>query len=308
MARKKLEEMNLLDNFLFGSLVTHPEFGVPFTQMLLRIIFSRDFDSLSVFPQKVFYGSDSDAHGTRLDVYIEENVVDGQIMEQASVYDVEPDQKSGEEDIRSLPRRVRFYHAKIDSKCLRAGEAYEKLKNVIVIMITPFDPFGMKRMVYTIKNQCIEAPEMQYEDGARTLFLYTKGTEGHYTQALQELLRYMEQSISPNVVNKDLKELHSMVEAVRQDAEVTVQYMRMMEDEERLLKQGRKEGREEGRDLQLISQIIQKLKKGKSVQEIVDDLEEELSVIEMICHIARDFEPDYACEQIYEQMRKRQQQ
>lgn len=147
---------------------------------------------------------------------------------------------------------------------------------------------------------------MEYEDGARTLFLYTKGTEGNYTKALQELLCYMEQSISKNVVNEDLKELHGMVEAVRQDAEVTVQYMRMMEDEERLLKQGRKEGREEGRDLKLISQIVRKLKKGKSVQKIADDLEEELSVVEMVCNIARDFEPDYVCEKIYERIKERQ--
>ena len=71
MARKKLEELNLLDNFLFGSLVTHPELGKRFIRELLQIIFGRQFVKLIVVPQKVYYGTGTDMHGVRLDVYLE---------------------------------------------------------------------------------------------------------------------------------------------------------------------------------------------------------------------------------------------
>lgn len=53
MVRKKLEEMNLIDNFLFGSMVTDPEFGEIFSRILLKNIFGRDFGRLVVMPQLI---------------------------------------------------------------------------------------------------------------------------------------------------------------------------------------------------------------------------------------------------------------
>ena len=129
-------------------------------------------------------------------------------------------------------------HAKIDTRSLRAGESYKNLKNVIIIMIVPFDPFGLDRMVYTIKSGCMEEPDMPYEDGARTLFLYTKGTKGNPSRELQELLKYMEYTNAQNATNHDLQEIHRMIETVKYDAGVTGDYMRLMEDEEVLLERG----------------------------------------------------------------------
>ena len=40
-------------------------------------------------------------------------------------------------------------------------------------------------MVYTIKNSCIEVPELEYEDGAQTIFLYTRGREGNPPEELK---------------------------------------------------------------------------------------------------------------------------
>lgn len=88
---------------------------------------------------------------------------------------MEPDQKRMSP--AEISRRTRYYHALMDRECLESGEEYERLKNVIVIFILSDDPFGMRRMVYTICNMCREVPELPYDDGARTLFLYTKGTE-----------------------------------------------------------------------------------------------------------------------------------
>ena len=242
MKRKALSEMNLMDNFLFGSVVTYPGIGEEFSRRLLKIIFGRDFGKLHITPQKVYYGNDTGLHGTRLDVYIEEDeeaLVSGDV---ATVYDVEPEKNNSDTSVKALPKRVRFYHAKIDTRSLRAGETYKNLKNVIIIMIVPFDPFGMDRMVYTIKSGCMEEPDMPYEDGARTLFLYTKGTKGNPSRELKELLCYMEYTSAQNAINHDLQEIHRMIENVKYDIGVTGDYMRLMEDEEYLRECGIREG------------------------------------------------------------------
>lgn len=192
MARRKLAELNLLDDFLFGTMMNYPGVGEEFGRKLLEIIFQKEFGKLTVVSQKMYYGSDTDLHGARLDVYLEEGDDAAEIRDQVSIYDVEPDQDSRAEQIRSLPRRVRFYHAKIDAGSLKSGESYKNLKNVIVIMIMPFDPLEMNRMVYTVRSKCEEEPDLDYDDGARTLFLYTKGTQGNPPEELRQLLHYME--------------------------------------------------------------------------------------------------------------------
>lgn len=227
--KKKLAEMNLLDDFLFGSVVTYPEIGERFVKILLKTIFGREFKRLSVTAQKVFYGADTNRHGARLDVYLEPEEGEG-LEERAAVYDVEPDQRDNASDIRALPRRMRFYHGKIAARNLNSGADYNKLKDVVVIMIMPYDPFGQDRMVYTVKNKCVEEPGMVYEDGASTLFLYTKGTKGVPDNALKQLLHYMEDSTYENAVNEELREIHRMVEHVKRDPEVGGMRIQLVED------------------------------------------------------------------------------
>ena len=229
--KKKLEEMNLLDDFLFGSVVTYPEIGKKVVKSLLKIIFGREFKRLSVTAQKVYYGADFDLHGARLDVYMEPE--EGS-EEQACVYDIEPDRREKAADRRMLPRRMRFYHGKIAARSLNSGADYDKLKNVMIIMIMPYDPFGLNRMAYTVKNRCVEVPEMEYEDGAGTLFLYTKGTEGIPNEAVRQLLHYMEESTRENAVNEELREIHRMVETVKKDPEVAGMRIQLVDDVLRL--------------------------------------------------------------------------
>ncbi len=240
MQKRTLKELNLLDDFLFGSMVTYPGIGEEFSRELLRIIFQKDFGKLIVVPQKVYYGSDTDKHGTRLDVYLEEDVSGLPYLSTTTIYDVEPDQNDDTESIFALPRRVRFYHAKIDGRSLKSGESYRVLKNVIIIMIMPYDPFQLDRMVYTIQNRCIEEPDMPYDDGATTLFLYTKGTKGNPSMELQQLLHYMEHTQDSYATNEDLKKIQQMVDIVKQDEEVSLEYMKIFEREEMLINQGRK--------------------------------------------------------------------
>ena len=127
MPTRKLEELNLLDDFLFGTMVTYPVIGEKFVRELLQTIFDREFGKLTMVPQKVYYGSNTDKHGARLDVYVEKETEE----ETDAAYDVEPDQNNGEEEVKALPRRVRFYHAKIDAQSLKSGTDYGTLKREI---------------------------------------------------------------------------------------------------------------------------------------------------------------------------------
>lgn len=245
MARRTLQELNLLDDFLFGTKVTHPEIGEQFIRELLRTIFHKEFGKLNIIPQKCYYGSNTDTHGARLDVYLEERA-DG-LPDGATVYDIEPDKNDNTQNLSALPKRTRFYHAKIDAASLKSGENYRSLKNVIVIMITPYDPFGLNRMVYTIQNGCTEVPGMSYDDGARTLYLYTRGTEGNPPKELAELLHYMEHTTKENARNKTLRSIQKMVTKIKEDGEVSLEYMKIFEREEMLINQGFRRGQAQER-------------------------------------------------------------
>ena len=241
MAKRKLEDLNLLDDFLFGSMVTHPEVGEKFVRESLKTIFGKDFGKLTVVPQKVYYGIDTDKHGARLDVYLEESPLEN-TGDVAAVYDMEPDKNDDNNAVKTLPRRVRFYHAVIDGNSLNSGESYKQLKDVFVILITPYDPLNGQRMIYTIRNMCQEMPSLPYEDGAQTIFLYTKGTEGDPPKELRELLYYMENTTEENAINDSLKRIHQMVMLVKHDKEVKLSFMKIFEREEMLIKQGQEQG------------------------------------------------------------------
>ena len=236
---KTLEELNLVDDFLVNSLTSHKIYGEESSRYILECILHRKIGKLTVVPQRFWIGENPEYHGVRLDVYLDE--------EDGEIFDIEPDQNDGKADMESLPRRVRFYHAKIDAGNLAAGEEYSKLRNVIVIFITTYDPFGRGRMVYTVKSGCVEEPDMPYEDGAKTLFLYTKGTKGNAPEELCQLLRYMEDSSEDNAKSEGLKALHRMVTAVKRDGEVGFAYMKSFEREQRIKAAGKVEGIELGK-------------------------------------------------------------
>ncbi|MBD5474451.1 MAG: hypothetical protein HDR17_00440 [Lachnospiraceae bacterium] len=244
--KKKLEELNLLDDFLFGTLISHPVYGEHFAEILIKTILNRDVKIIKVVPQMNYYGQDTDRHGARLDVYIEEEdgVVQGDVQ-LSSIYDIEPDQNEDRISKESLPRRVRFYRSTIDVRNLQSGADYDRLKNVIIIMLLPYDPFGYGRMMYTVRNKCIEEPEMTYEDGALNLFLYTKGKIGAISQELKELLQYLESTTWNNAVNEPLREVQSMVDKVKYDKEVSISYMKSYERDWMMRNEGRTEERVE---------------------------------------------------------------
>lgn len=155
-----------------------------------------------------------------------------------------------------------------------------------------------------ISSKCEEIPDLPYDDGAKTLFLYTKGIEGNPPEELKKLLRYMEHSSAENADTLDLRELHEMVTEVKRDRKVGLTYMKAYEFEQRLLRQGEKMGLEKGEEKKLLSQVIAKVKKGMDVPEIADALEEDEQTISRLVQIVNRYAPEYNPEKILEEVLK----
>ncbi len=221
---KSLEELNLIDNFLFSLVMSHEVYGRRTAQIMLSTIIGRDVKIRKLHAEKMILPPDPGLHGIRLDAYVEEDRAD---IENGEVFDIEPDTKVREK--KMLPKRARYYHSRMDGKILEAGKMYNGLPNTWVIFITSFDPFSKGRMVYTIRNRCIEIPEMEYDDGSITLFLNIKGESGKISQDLKELLAYIRETSAEKAVNPKLREIQEGIEFIKADPAVKEAYMTLGE-------------------------------------------------------------------------------
>lgn len=73
--------------------------------------------------------------------------------------------------------------------------------------------------------------------------------------------------------------------------------MRILAEQAR--EDGFEEGREEGEESHLVEQICKKLRRGKNVEQISDEVEEDIVRVKMICDIAEKFAPDYDHEEVF---------
>ncbi len=230
---RRLEDLNLIDNFLFQQVLIHED-GEEFARILLSTILNKPIRKVKITPQKNILGIDTNKHGICLDVYIEavsetdltnlsdpknQDLSDAEII--PDIYDIEPNNTYERE---SLPKRTRYYHGLIDTQLLSVGTSYSKLPNMFIIMILPYDPFGKNRMVYTIRNGCIEDTSVSYNDGATKIFLYTKGTEGNPSQSLKNMLKYIQESTKENVTSDEVAKVQRFVDKVKLRREVGVNY------------------------------------------------------------------------------------
>lgn len=60
------------------------------------------------------------------------------------------------------------------------------------------------------------------------------------------MLHYMEHTTEENAKNESLRSIHRMVQIVKQDGEVSLEYMKIFEREEMLVRQGVQQGIQQG--------------------------------------------------------------
>ncbi len=240
-AFKPLQELNLIDSFLFGASTEKIQDAEFIAKLIIERATNQKVNKITVIPEKELTGIDIGHHGIRMDLYVEE--YENQRL--AKVYDIEPNKYNPDE----LPMRSRYCQSLTDVKLLNSGEAYETLPEYISIWILPYDLFGQNRMLYTVKN-CVENfPELIYNDGVKKLFLYVDGELGG-TEELKSLLQYFSDSNTQNVTDTDLEHLHSIVENVKHNQKAGKRYMTLQDminyEKKESFNDGVAQGREEG--------------------------------------------------------------
>ena len=182
--RPKLEELNVLDDFMLNAIANDPDVGEAFFKEVLSILLEREIGEIHVKAQSVIPGGTPEHRGVRLDVEIYE---EDNSPAKCRIYNMES-QNYPESD---LQKRSRYYQARKDSKGVKIGEKkWGMLPDLYMIMITTFDPFGQDSMVYTFENTCKEFPEIKYRDGLKFIYFNTTGKKC-VVQAKKELLTYL---------------------------------------------------------------------------------------------------------------------
>lgn len=288
--KKSLQDLTLLDRFLFAEVMEDPKTF----ENILSIILGEDI-SIKGRPQSEHENRTSPLkRQVRLDVWAED--------ETDAVYNVE----AQKENTKNLPHRSRFYQALIDSKLLDPGEVdFSNMKDCYSIIIAPFDLFGRGLYQYTFQMTCAETGQ-PLEDGATRIFLNTHGKNSEdISPELKELLYYMEHTTEEiSCSTSRLQEIKNHVNVVKSSEEIGVKYMQ--EWEEKILEkrkaraeglaegraeglaEGRAEGLAEGDYFRLIQQIKKKIEKSKNLIQIADELEETPENIESLYHCIKD--------------------
>ena len=254
--KKKLEELNVIDDFLMNRLASDAAVGEEFCRLLLSTLLQREIGKVKVTVQKMMPPLAPDRKGVRMDVMVEEAEDAGGEADAAAmcvkemkvcdrkVYDIEPHLIKGTDT--GLARRNRFYQALTDSGRMKRGQKdYRALPDLYVVTILDEDPFGYDYMAYSIRNRCEEVEELAYEDGLHFYYFYTQGNQGG-SERIKTMLRYIGDSRKENVADEATGKLHAFTESVKIQPEVRESYMLWEEYEDMMREEGRKEGRKEG--------------------------------------------------------------
>jgi predicted transposase/invertase (TIGR01784 family) len=182
-----------------------------------------------------------DAHGVRLDVITTDD--------QGRRIDVEMQMR----DEKNIPRRMRYYEGSIDQTTLEKGQNYNRLGDVVILFITPFDPFDAHGYYkYTFRNTCQEDKELVLDDGVTKVVLNAAGHKGEVTPELKEFLQLVAGNVDPTSYAEGsfADRVQRQVHIARRNARWRKEYMdwemTLRNEREKGREEGLKEGREEG--------------------------------------------------------------
>ena len=225
---KRLEDLTLMDDYMFGAVMQDPKLIRPLIEFILNV---RIRSIRYIEPQKAMK-SGFESKGIRLDLYVED--------ESGAVYNVEVQTTRH----THLAKRMRYYQSAIDTHVLSPGADYAQLRKSYIIFICNHDPYGRSRCIYRFENRCIEEPELAFGDETVKVIVNTRGTVGETSEALKEVLRYL----NDGTVSGDYsRELAQAVTGIKASEERRHEYMIMMVREQELIDQGRREGEALGR-------------------------------------------------------------
>ena len=194
-------------------------------------------------------------------------------------------------DVRQddLRKRSRFYQGMLDTRILKSGKEtrYRMLPSTVIIFITQEDIFGRDRAKYTFTEQCEEVPDLKLDDGTKKIFFNMESKNG--APELISMLSYMKDTRlnNPDILVKDKRivELNDIVEEVKDSEEWEAVKMNILEI-------GIEKGMQQGAEKKMLELVEKKLKKGQTISQIADALEEsEEKIQEIADSIQKDKSP-----------------
>ena len=218
---KDLKDLNLLDRFLFAEAMEDPQN----MRDVLEIILGKDV-VLKHLPQTEKEARISPAYRfAKVDVWAKDT--------DEVVYDTEVQGTN----TKNLPKRSRYYESIIDAKLLKPGERdFNKMNDIYIILIAPFDLFGKRKYMYTFEMTCKEDPSVSLEDGATRIFLNTHGENpDEVSPELVELLHYIEhttQDMADGCKSERIHKMQKRICSIKSSEEVSVRYMQRWEEME----------------------------------------------------------------------------
>jgi len=288
------ETLPLKHQFMFGQVFQRPQV----CQLFLEELFHWPIEKIEYIHREKDLNDSYVSRGIRLDIYIRNS---------DQVYNVE---MQAERD-PNLLRRIRYYQSGIDREELRKGVPLNRLPDSYIIFVCDYDPIGAGHACYE-RRMSWKDSNLDCDDGTHVVLLNSHYTRENTSPAILELLDYIRTNDDAAEYTSELMtRTKEQVKTVRLDrelgasymyleAEMLARYSRGLEKGEAIgLEKGEAIGLEKGRIIQVIEQTCAKLKKGKSVEDIADALEQDVSTISAICEAAKEFAPEYDAEKIY---------
>ncbi len=279
MAKKKrkqkaLEELTIVDDFMFGAVMSEPKRCKPLLEYILGVKIERiEYPDLQKTIDKQYKSK-----AVRLDVY----VADGK----GTVYNIEIQTTKK----KNLPKRTRYYQGMIDLNIIDKGEDYTYLKKSYVIFICTYDPFGAGRYVYTFENQCQEDGSIYLGDDATKIILNTEGTVGDISEDLKDTLDFM---AGRKPKGNYAKGLENAVDEVKESEKWRREYMTLFMRDKENQRLGKLE-----QTVTVIRRGQRKLEQGKlEYEELIDLANTDITTYSKIVDLINDH-PDWDDEDI----------
>ena len=247
---KKLQDLNLMDRFLFSELIENAEAY----KLILEIILEREINFKGEPVAENEKRKELLGKIARLDVCA--------IGDDDRVYNAEV-QKENE---NNMHKRMRYYGALMTSKLLPEGTIdYNKLSDLCMIVIAGFDMGGEGKYRYTVRRMYEGYPDKEVYDGEVILYLNTKGKDtAGVSNELIAMLEYFEETTDDKALSSGYERiirLNEIVSSIKANDEIGVKYMNAyeerMHDIQEAREQGEKTGEERGRTEGLEAGIAQ---------------------------------------------------
>ncbi len=247
---KKLQDLNLMDRFLFSELIENAEAY----KIILEIILEREINFKGEPIAENEKRKELLGKIARLDVCA--------IGDDDRVYNAEV-QKENE---NNMHKRMRYYGALMTSKLLPEGTIdYNRLSDLCMIVIAGFDMGGEGKYRYTVRRMYEGYPDKEVYDGEVILYLNTKGKDtAGVSNELIAMLEYFEETTDDKALSSGYERiirLNEIVSSIKANDEIGVKYMNAyeerMHDIQEAREQGEKTGEERGRTEGLEAGIAQ---------------------------------------------------